>query len=68
MDVSVINAQHSLDVVSSRFGSKKKPFFSNGFTDCQKAQFGTLGMHEGAGAPSYLIRSGGMYTARLEAY
>ena len=34
---------------------------------CQKTLIISLGMHEGAGAPSYLIRSGGVYAARLEA-
>ena len=32
--------------------------------DCQKTLIISLGMHEGAGAPSYLIRSGGVYAAR----
>ena len=35
--------------------------------DCQKTLIISLGMHEGAAAPSYLIRSGGVYAARLEA-
>src|SRR5699024_11931213 len=32
--------------------------------DCQKTLIISLGMHEGAAAPSYLIRSGGVYAAR----
>ena len=45
-------------------GIKRRSFLSKLRTDCQKSLVKTPGMHEGAAAPSYVIRSGGVYGAR----